>query len=155
MKRKAPSKSQKRTAAQVGRLSRRKGKTFERLVAADLRAIYGQRVKRGWQTRAGSDAPDVENVPFWLECKHHRRVNIQQALAQAQAAAVIAKSPLPPLIVAKDDGGQPVAVMAWVTILELLGELESLRGETGVKAAPPTLQTVSVPVFEPAQPRAA
>ena len=69
-----------RSASARGKLSRMKGKVFEREVARDLRAIYGEQVKRGWQAREGTDAPDVENVPYWVECKHHQRVNVRAAV---------------------------------------------------------------------------
>lgn len=109
----------------MGRMSRDKGKVWERVVAARLRAIFGDGVKRGWQARQGSDAPDVEGVPFWVECKHHRVVNIGQAVRQALAAAEKAK--LPVLIASKSNRQEPLATMLLEDWLGLVEELANLR----------------------------
>lgn len=142
----APVKSKPtKTASQRGRSSRVKGKVFERLVANDFRAIYGDRVKRGWQAREGHDAPDIENVPFWVECKHHAKVSIQAALQQARDESARASSRLPVLVVAKDTGERPLAVLDWSEFTKLLA-----RAEAG---APKVKQVeVEVAVFKPAQP---
>jgi hypothetical protein len=87
-------KRSKAAMSKTGKLSRRKGKVFEREVAAGYREIFGAQVKRGWQAREGHDAPDVENVPgFWPEAKHHQRVNYRAALEQAEEAAAKAMMP--------------------------------------------------------------
>jgi hypothetical protein len=65
-------------------MQRTKGKIWEREVAAKLRGIFGEQVRRGWQAREGCDDPDVVGVPRqWVECKHHQRVNIAAAMRQA------------------------------------------------------------------------
>ncbi len=121
MAKKKPKKSPpKRSRKQVGKLSRNKGKVFEREIARDLRGIYGNQVKRGWQAREGTDAPDVENVPFWVECKHHRKVNVRAAVAQARADVEAAGRELPILVVVKDNGQPPLAVVDWEVMLKLL-----------------------------------
>lgn len=78
---------QKRTKSAAGKYSRRKGRAFEQAVARDFRAIYGENVKRGWQAREGFDAPDVDGTPWWVECKHHARVNVQASFQQAVDAS--------------------------------------------------------------------
>ena len=72
----------------MGRMERQKGKTFERLVVHAFREVCGPDVKRGiGQARAGGEVPDVDGVPaMWIECKHHRRVNVRAALVQAEEA---------------------------------------------------------------------
>jgi len=68
-----------------GRKSRNKGKRWEQDVARTMREIFGDQVRRGWQSREGSDAPDVDGVPrFWIECKRQIRTNIKAALLQAK-----------------------------------------------------------------------
>ena len=57
--------------------SRRKGRKYEQSIAGFYRELGCSDVQRGWQSRLGSDNPDVR-VPalrdFWIECKHHQRV---------------------------------------------------------------------------------
>ena len=54
-----------------------KGATFERDIAKIFAKIYNDTerkyVRRGNQTRSGSDAPDVITPDFWIECKFHAR----------------------------------------------------------------------------------
>ena len=70
----------------MGRASRRKGYAFERWVANKLSALWAE-AKRGiGQTRQGSECCDVENTPYWVECKRHKRVSVSAAWRQATAA---------------------------------------------------------------------
>jgi hypothetical protein len=102
----------------MGKASRDKGKRWERAVAKDLREIYGQRIRRGWQAREGDDEADIHGTPwFWYECKHHKLVNYRAALRQATAAA---PEGLRPVVVAKDDRLDPVVVLYWRDWLWLL-----------------------------------
>lgn len=64
-------------------LSRRKGATFERLIANHFQK-YWPDAKRGLlQTRAANEVSDVENTPFWCEAKHKITVSVPAALRQA------------------------------------------------------------------------
>lgn len=134
----------RRTASQVGKLSRAKGKTFEQEVARALRGIYGEGVKRGWQARDGDDAPDVDGTPFWVEAKRGRRVNYQAALVQvmeARESATKKKDPravLPPLVVGRDDNGEALALLRFEDLVKLLRTFHEV-------SAPPS-QTVTVPI---------
>ena len=139
-----------RSASARGKLSRMKGKVFEREVARDLRAIYGEQVKRGWQAREGTDAPDVENVPYWVECKHHQRVNVRAAVAQARADVKKSKRELPILVVVKDNGETPLAVVEWSVFLTMLKQIEDSKNWLALKADQAT--KVEVPIFKMAQP---
>lgn len=49
-----------------------KGKRYERKIAKFYRAL-GHSVKRGIQSRDGSEAPDVivKGKAWWIECKHY------------------------------------------------------------------------------------
>lgn len=103
-----PSKSSE--ASRRGKASRRKGKVFEQEIARKFREIYGESVKRGWQAREGFDAPDVDGTPWWVECKHHARVNVQASFEQAVTASTkvqprgYERANRPPVLVHHDSG---------------------------------------------------
>ena len=135
-------KTKKKTRSQIGRASRRKGKTFEQVVAREIREMLNdiglsgvaEHVKRGWQTREGHDAPDIDGTGFWIETKHHARVNVQKAVKQAFEARNAAKSDRAPLLVAKDTSkGEPIAVMGWADFLAMWKRLE--RAENSLSNA--------------------
>lgn len=87
---------------------RRKGRAWEQEVARKLRALFGDAVKRGLQTRGGGkEAPDVDGTPYHIECKHGRLVNLRAALAQA----IRDTDGRVPVVVAKDDRSEPIVVM--------------------------------------------
>ena len=111
------------TRAALGRRSRRKGKTWERELAALLRPVFGEHVKRGFQSRCGRDGCDVEGTPFWLEAKHGKLVNVRAALRQALEAT----DGRPAVVVAKDDRNAPLVVMRLEDWLELA---RSVQGAT-------------------------
>ena len=96
----------------MGKAQRDKGKRWEREVAHCLRALYGPCVRRGWQSRMGDDEADITGVPFWwVEAKHHKRVNYRAALRQAVSDSE--GKELRPLVVAKDDRQPPVVMLLW------------------------------------------
>lgn len=73
----------------MGRHQREKGKRGEREVATLLRekfAWLADKVRRGAsQSRRGSDAADVEGLPWWMEVKLGARPNIHAAMKQGRA----------------------------------------------------------------------
>lgn len=104
-----------------GAASRRKGHTWERQVARDLREIFGPDVKRGFQTRGGTkEAPDVDGTPWFIECKCGKATNIKAALRQA----VEATDGRPPVAICKDDRTEPVVAMLYSDWLNLLHTVE-------------------------------
>lgn len=128
----AKTKPKKRTASQIGRASVSKGKVFERTVALAFRNIFGESVKRGWQARRGDDAPDIEGVPlWWIECKHHARVNVQKSFKQVEAAIAGAnergdkRGEHMPLIVHHDTGRETLATLRFSDLLKLFELYES------------------------------
>lgn len=106
---------------------RSKGHAWEREVAGVLRSVF-KGAKRGLsQTRDGSDVPDVDGTPFWIECKVGRRTNPRAALQQAGLASLefhesALDAPLrPPVAVCKDDRAEPFVTMAladWMVLVE-------------------------------------
>ena len=69
-----------------GRRSRNKGKVWEREVAKLLQEFWPD-ARRGFQRRAGDDEADVEDTPFWVECKVGARPNVFAAFDQAEEAS--------------------------------------------------------------------
>lgn len=67
--------------------SRRKGAVGERECAQILRRELpeiAEAIRRGWQARLGSDAPDIDGIPgFWVEHKSGKDVPVRAALKQA------------------------------------------------------------------------
>lgn len=104
-----------------GRASRRKGHDWEREVARQFReALPGADVTRGWQSRAGTDQPDVDGTPFWVECKVGKRPNILAALRQADEAK--GNDPRPSLAICKTDRDTPTVTLYLDDFLDLVGE---------------------------------
>lgn len=106
----------------MGRLSRDKGKRFERQIAAALRGVAGD-TRRGWQTRSGSDEPDVicEALPgCWLECKTGARPNIVAAMEQARTAA---PAGVAPVAITHWDRSVTLVTMDWCDWLEWVRRL--------------------------------
>ena len=93
----------------TGAGSRRKGAAFERWLVRRFRVVFPTAdIKRGLQSRGGAEVPDVD-VPGWhVEAKHHRRVDLRAALAQAIADAAPGRVPV---AVCKDNRGEPVALL--------------------------------------------
>ena len=82
----------KEARKKTGRRSRRKGSTFERQVANDLKPLFEHARCAGLrQTQSGAaDAPDVDGCPpLWIETKHGKQTNPRAALAQAEEAMAV------------------------------------------------------------------
>lgn len=116
----------------MGLLSRTKGKNFERETAKQFRSLYPSAKRTLTQQRDSSEAPDIEIPEWWVEAKHHTRVPIRKAFEQAVDEVKRAKSKLKPVAVTKDNGKEALATTRLTTFLELLHELEGLRGKSKV-----------------------
>ncbi|MBU6430450.1 MAG: hypothetical protein KGR26_15645 [Cyanobacteria bacterium REEB65] len=131
----------------MGKMSRQKGKAFERLVARKFRDIYGAGVKRTLlsQARDGEEASDVEGAgPFGIECKHHRRVNVQAAFKQAQAACK--RTGKVPLVVSRDNNGP---VLATLELDKLLWLASCAKTYSQVEEPPERKVESGAPFYEP------
>ena len=103
-----------------GRGSRRKGADYERTLVRRFReAMPGADVKRGFQTRSGEEAADVECPVFWVESKRGRKPNIRGALAQAMAAAPKGRIPL---AVVRDDHAEATVTLSLDDFLDFVSE---------------------------------
>lgn len=101
----------------MGKSQREKGKRFEREVARRFRDVLpGYDVRRGFQSRRGSDAPDVDVPKFWVEAKVGARTNPRAALAQA----IEATDGRIPVAVCKDDRKDPVVMMRMDDFLDFV-----------------------------------
>jgi hypothetical protein len=118
----------------MGRSQRIKGRAWEQTVARLFRALFGEKVKRGWQTRAGSDAPDVDGTPWFIECKKGKRIAILAALEQAKKAS----DGRPPLAVTYEDRGDKIASMYLGDFMALIHEWYSLKYPGEAPAKVPT-----------------
>ena len=108
-----------------GNHSRRKGANYEReLVWLFAEALAGIEVKRGLQSRSGSEVPDVDAPPFWVESKRGLRPPVRAALKQVTAEAPAARIPL---AVIRDDREKPFVVMLLDDFLDLISEWHELR----------------------------
>jgi hypothetical protein len=115
-----------RTRKQLGRLSKNKGKSYERAIAEVLRVIWPE-AKRGiGQARAANEVPDVDGTPYWVECKHHKSSpNVHKAYAQGLAAR---RDRSPVLVVSRHSGvSTDLVTMNMQQFLLLMDELLELR----------------------------
>jgi hypothetical protein len=104
----------------TGAASRRKGAQFEReLVLRFREAMPEATVRRGLQSRGGSEVADVDVPCFWPEAKRHRRTNPREALRQAVDNCPAGRWPIG---VCKDDGEPEFVVMQLDDFLDLVRE---------------------------------
>lgn len=111
----------------MGASQRRKGNTWERVLAKRWRdsGLYPDAWRGAGQSRRGSDVPDVDGTPWWVECKVGARPNVLAGLAQAEAAT----DGRPALVVAKRDREAPVVCMGLEDFEGLLRQLARGVGE--------------------------
>ncbi|ACY13270.1 hypothetical protein [Haliangium ochraceum] len=103
-----------------GAMSRRKGADYERALVRRFREVMpGADVRRGLQSRSGSEVADVECPVFWIESKRGRKPNVRGALKQAQAAAPKGRIPV---AVIRDDRAEAFAALPLEDFLELVRE---------------------------------
>lgn len=78
-----------RTRSQAGKLARAKGAQFERDVVNAFKAVWPEARRNLSQTRtARREGADVLGVPFWAELKCGKRIDLDEALAQAERDAL-------------------------------------------------------------------
>jgi hypothetical protein len=100
--------------------SRRKGAEFERAMVHRFHEVMpGADVKRGLQSRSGSEVADVDVPCFWPELKRHHRTNYREALRQALETCPSGRWPI---AVCKDDHEPAIVVMQLDDFLELVRE---------------------------------
>ena len=109
----------------TGSRSRNKGKRGEREVAAIFADVFqGEQVRRGWQTRQGSDEPDVIMPWFWCEVKRSKAPRIMAAYRQADEACGERK--LMPIACTKEDRGEWMVTLRLSDFAEVVSSLWEL-----------------------------
>lgn len=103
----------------MGLLSRRKGATFEREIANDIRDDMGIKVTRNLdQARDGGN--DINLAPFRLECKRYAKIAVYEWLRQAVASM---REPYEvPVVIARADNEEAIAIMRWSDFKKLARE---------------------------------
>lgn len=73
----------------MGKRSRDKGKRGELEACEALADVWPNLQRTYHQSRAGSDAPDIDGpgCPAWIEVKRQERINVHEAMEQALEAA--------------------------------------------------------------------
>lgn len=71
----------------MGRKSRTKGAVGEREVVDLLKPVFPHAERSYHQARSGSDAPDVDGTPYWIECEMSARPSPHGKMRQALDAA--------------------------------------------------------------------
>lgn len=105
----------------MGLYQRMKGKRVERAVAELIRRVFPD-AKRGWQSRSGKDACDIDGTPYWIEVKGGKCPNPRAALKQAIADT----DGRTPVVIVKDDRCEPFVVMRLDDWLEDLWQPDAL-----------------------------
>jgi len=112
--------SMTKTRSQLGRMSKNKGKVFERTVAK-LLATRGFSARRGVQFKGGIDSPDVvcDDLPFihW-EAKAVENLSLYKALEQARADAGLDGKM--PVVVHKRNNKPIVAILELSHFLDII-----------------------------------
>ena len=109
----------------MGKLSREKGAQYEREIARELRDIFGDASRRGFQYRDGTEAGDVLNPVFFIECKRQRRCNVKAALKQAIENCN--DKTKYPVAITRDDNERSIASMDFEDFKDLVREWWELK----------------------------
>ena len=98
--------------------SNRKGKVFERWVAAYFREHGHDKARRGQQYKGGADSPDVIGLDgFHIECKNTERWNDYEFMAQSVRDAEEGEIPI---VIAKKKFEKPLVIMRLDDFMEVL-----------------------------------
>jgi hypothetical protein len=121
----------------MGKRSRDKGKRGELEACEALKDVWPGLQRTYHQARAGSDAPDIDGpgCPVWIEVKRQERINVHEAMDQAQRAATTEGKPLltdegdqyrflswrPPAVVHKRNRGEWLVTVRARDLARLIG----------------------------------
>lgn len=101
--------------------SRSKGKRGE-LEWRDVIRSHGYEARRGQQFSGNPDSPDVvTNLPYHFEVKRVERLNIDNAMKQAEGEC----GEKPPLVAHRKNGGPWMVTMLAPTFFNLIEERET------------------------------
>lgn len=108
-----------------GAHSSNKGIRGERELACILAGLYPNahrgRQKTGQGHTGGSQAPDIDGTPFWIECKRAKTVMWRKSYYTAVRESLEANDPRPVILIARPDREEWMAHLSLKTLMELLG----------------------------------
>ncbi len=111
-----------------GRSSRNRGKDYERNCAKALQAVYPTAARLFGQARRGSDAPDVGNTPFWIECgtgsTQAIRAKLNQGLRDSATSENLRYVNKPVLAMIRTANGEHIVAMKRSEFIDLLAKIE-------------------------------
>lgn len=70
-------------AVRAGKRSKAKGSSFERDIVHRFRELAPEARRGIGQARTAGEVCDVEGTPYWLECKHRKQIDLEEAIQQA------------------------------------------------------------------------
>jgi Holliday junction resolvase len=101
-----------------GMNSNRKGKVFERWVAAYLREHGHADARRGQQYKGGADSPDVVGLDgFHVECKNTQKWDAYGFMEQSVRDAGEGEKPI---VIAKKNFKEPLVLMRLDDFMEVI-----------------------------------
>lgn len=101
-----------------------KGVTFQKKVARE----YFH--KTGKSVNVGPHGVDVGSSYFAIECKNQKKVDIRAALNQSHTLASASQWPV---VIAKEEGHDPIVFMDQKTFFDIVLAVEELYGELRTK----------------------
>ena len=101
----------------MGKMQRTKGAVFEREVVHSLRSIGIASDRNLEQTRDGGG--DIDLPGYMIECKRRAKIGVYEWLEQAERAA---KDGQIPVVVARADRKEAIAIIKWVDFMRMLDE---------------------------------
>lgn len=120
----------------MGKMQRQKGKSFERSIANEFKAVYPATKRTLTQQRDSGEAPDIDAPGLWVEAKFHRKVPIRKAFEQAVDEVSRAKSTATPVAVTKDNGKEILATLRLSDFLALLKQVQQLEARVAGRQVP-------------------
>jgi Holliday junction resolvase len=105
----------------MSKLSRQRGASYEREIAAEVFEVTGHKVRRNLNQYQVKDEGDLILGQFLIECKRRRKIAVYEWMEQAERSSNPSQTPV---VVMRADGEKSLAVMRWPDLLKLLnGEL--------------------------------
>jgi hypothetical protein len=116
----------------MAKISRTRGATYEREVAAKIHDVLGVKLKRNLQQYQEKGLGDLILGKFIIECKRRRKIAVYEFIEQAEAAC---KPGEVPVVIMRADGKESLALMYLDELLPLLGN--ELPQQSQVDASTP------------------
>lgn len=132
----------------MGKMQRQKGKSFERSIANEFKAVYPATKRTLTQQRDSGEAPDIDAPGLWVEAKFHRKVPIRKAFEQAVDEVSRAKSTATPVAVTKDNGKEILATLRLSDFLALLKQVQQVQ-QLEARVAGRQVPDFSAPEYAP------